>query len=49
MDRSNDSAQADGPPQRERQTNDIRVDRYGETRYWAVWVGGELLVVTVYK
>jgi hypothetical protein len=49
MEVSNDSAQADGPPQREAQTNDIRVNRYGETRYWGVWVDGELLVVTVYK
>jgi hypothetical protein len=29
--------------------DDISVSRYGRTRYWAVWVNGELLVVTVYK
>jgi hypothetical protein len=30
-------------------TNHISVNRYGETRYWAVWLNGELLAVTVYK
>ena len=49
MDRSKDSAQADGCQRREVQTNHISVNRYGETRYWAVWVNGELLAVTVYK
>ena len=34
--------------QKER-TDDISVSRYGETRYWAVWINGELLAVTVYK
>lgn len=29
--------------------DDISVSRYGRTRYWAVWVNGDLLVVTVYK
>lgn len=29
--------------------DNISVSRYGRTRYWAVWVNGELLVVTVYK
>jgi hypothetical protein len=27
---------------------DVRIGRYGE-RYWAVYVAGELLAVTVYK
>jgi hypothetical protein len=49
MDRHKDSAQADGGQRREVQTNHIHVNRYGETRYWAVWVNGELLAVTVYK
>ena len=49
MDRGRDSAQDDCPQRREEQTNHIRVNRYGETRYWAVWVNGELLAVTVYK
>ena len=49
MDRGKDSTQDDWPPRREIQTNHIRVNRYGETRYWAVWVNGELLAVTVYK
>lgn len=49
MDRSKDSAQADGSPSREVQTDHISVNRYGETRYWAVWVNSELLAVTVYK
>lgn len=29
--------------------DDIRVERYKRTRYWAVWVGDRLLAVTVYK
>ncbi|RZI40001.1 hypothetical protein EGT07_26270 [Herbaspirillum sp. HC18] len=29
--------------------NDIRVEKYKRTRYWAVWVGDRLLAVTVYK
>jgi hypothetical protein len=49
MDGSKDSAQVDGSQRREGQINHIRVNRYGETRYWAVWVNGELLAVTVYK
>lgn len=27
----------------------IRVERYKQSRYWAVWVGDRLLAVTVYK
>ncbi len=27
----------------------IRVEKYGSTRYWAIWLGEELLAVTVYK
>ena len=27
---------------------DIRITKYGN-RNWAVWIGGELLAVTVYK
>lgn len=27
----------------------ISVSRYGSTRFWAVYVGAELLCVTVYK
>ena len=49
MDRHKDFAQTDGSQRREVQTNHIRVNRYRETRYWAVWVNGELLAVTVYK
>lgn len=29
--------------------DDIRVEKYKRTRYWAVWVGDRLLAVTVYK
>jgi len=25
------------------------ITRYGNTRYWALWEGGQLLAVTVYK
>lgn len=28
---------------------DIRVEKYRGTRYWSVWLGEELLAVTVYK
>ena len=49
MDRHKDSAQANRGQRREVEINHIRVNRYGETRYWAVWVNGELLAVTVYK
>jgi hypothetical protein len=49
MDRGRDSAQDDWLLRREVQINHIRVNRYGATRYWAVWVSGELLAVTVYK
>jgi len=28
---------------------DVRVEKYKGTRYWAVWINGELLAVTVYK
>ena len=27
----------------------IRVEKYGSTHYWAIWLGEELLAVTVYK
>ena len=27
----------------------VLVTRYRDSRYWAVWRGGELLAVTVYK
>ena len=27
----------------------IRVEKYRKSRYWSVWVGQELLAVTVYK
>ncbi len=30
-------------------TQDIRVEKYKGTRYWSVWLGEELLAVTVYK
>ena len=30
-------------------TRDIRVEKYKGTRYWPVWLGEELLAVTVYK
>jgi hypothetical protein len=49
MDRGRDSAQDDWLLRREVQINHISVNRYGETRYWAVWINGELLAVTVYK
>jgi len=29
--------------------NAVIVTRYRDSRYWAVWRGGELLAVTVYK
>jgi hypothetical protein len=29
--------------------DDVRVEKYKGTRYWAVWINGELLAVTVYK
>lgn len=28
---------------------DVRVARYNHTRYWAIWINGHLLAVTVYK
>ncbi|NJO17100.1 MAG: hypothetical protein HC877_15565 [Thioploca sp.] len=28
---------------------DIRVEKYRGTRYWSIWIGEELLAVTVYK
>ena len=31
------------------ETQIVRVGRYRGTRYWAVWIGDELLAVTVYK
>ena len=49
MDGSKDSAQADRSQCREVQTDYVSVNRYRETRYWAVWVNDELLAVTVYK
>ena len=49
MDGRKDSAQADGNQRWEVQTDHISVNRYGGTRYWAVWINGELLAVTVYK
>lgn len=49
MDRGNDSTPPNSNPQLDRLTNHITVNRYGATRYWAVWVNGELLAVTVYK
>lgn len=27
----------------------IRIAKYRKTRYWAVWLGRQLLAVTVYK
>jgi hypothetical protein len=27
----------------------VRIERYRNTRYWAVWLDRELLAVTVYK
>lgn len=27
----------------------INIERYKRTRYWAVWLDGQLLTVTVYK
>ena len=27
----------------------IRVEKYRGTRYWSIWLGKELLAVTVYK
>lgn len=29
--------------------DDVRVQKYKGTRYWAVWIQGNLLAVTVYK
>jgi hypothetical protein len=34
---------------RETGLDDVRVEKYKGTRYWAVWINGELLAVTVYK
>ena len=28
---------------------EIRIEKYRKTRYWALWLGEELLAVTVYK
>ena len=28
---------------------DIRITRYGRTRFWAVWIGEDLLAVVCYK
>ena len=30
-------------------TDIIRIEKYRNSRYWGVWVGEELLTVTVYK
>lgn len=30
-------------------SDDISVEKYEGTRYWAVWINGKLLAVTVYK
>jgi hypothetical protein len=49
MGRSKDSMQVDWSQRWEAQTDNISINRYGATRYWAVWVNGELLAVTVYK
>jgi hypothetical protein len=49
MDRSEDYAQHDWSQRREVKIDHISVNRYAGTRYWAVWVNGELLAVTVYK
>lgn len=27
----------------------LRISKYRDTRFWAVWIGDELLAVTVYK
>jgi len=34
---------------REASLDEVRVEKYKGTRYWAVWINGELLAVTVYK
>lgn len=37
------------PQCKEADVDTIRVGKYRGTRYWAIWVHGELLAVTVYK
>ena len=49
MDRGKDYAQPDWTSRQEAQTDQISVNRYKSTRYWAIWINGELLAVTVYK
>jgi len=29
--------------------NDVKVEKYKQTRYWAVWINDQLLAITVYK
>ena len=49
MDNGNNSEEIVRVQCQKERTDDISVSRYGETRYWAVWIDGELLAVTVYK
>ena len=27
----------------------IRIEKYGKTRFWGIWIGSELLAVVCYK
>lgn len=49
MDNGNKSEQVARVQHQKERTADISISRYGRTRYWAVWINGELLAVTVYK
>lgn len=49
MDKENNAEQVVRAQHQKERTDNISVSRYGETRYWAVWINGELLAVTVYK
>lgn len=49
MDNGNNSEIIGRVQHQKERTDDISVSRYGETRYWAVWINSELLAVTVYK
>jgi hypothetical protein len=43
------SATCGAPDTTSQQPTTLEVSRYRNTRYWALWEGGQLLAVTVYK
>ncbi len=49
MDNGNKPEQVIRAQHQKERIDDISVSRYKETRYWAVWINGDLLAVTVYK